>query len=76
MEIEPDIPIQNQLAGIGQLRNLRSNPNLKGIDINQLLKKTPNQLKNMLENEEINRKTYRQIMKAFEDRDLGKRGKN
>lgn len=30
----------------------------------------------MLENEEINRKTYRQIMKAFENRDLGKRGKN
>lgn len=42
MEIEPDIPIQNQLAGIGQLRNLRTNPNLKGIDINELLKKTPN----------------------------------
>ena len=76
MEIEPDIPIQNQLAGIGQLRNLRTNPNLKGIDINELLKKTPNQLKTMLENEEINRKTSRQIMKAFEDRDLGKRGKN
>lgn len=76
MEIEPDIPIQNQLAGIGQLRNLRTNPNLKGIDINELLKKTPNQLKTMLENEEINRKTYRQIIKAFEDRDLGKRGKN
>lgn len=76
MEIEPDIPIQNQLAGIGQLRNLRTNPNLRGIDINELLKKTPNQLKNMLENDEINRKTYRQIMKAFEDRDLGKRGKN
>ena len=75
MEIDPDIPIQNQLAGIGQLRNLRTNPNLKGIDINQLLIKTPNQLKTMLNNQEINRKTYRQIMKAFENRDLGKRGK-
>jgi hypothetical protein len=30
----------------------------------------------MLENQEINSKTYRQIMKCFENRDLGKRGKS
>lgn len=76
MEIKPDIPIEKQLAGLGQLRDLRTNPNLKGIDINNFLTKTPNELKEMLNNQEINSKTYRQIMKAFEDRDLGKRGKN
>lgn len=30
----------------------------------------------MLKNQEIKKKTYRQIMKAFEQRDLGKRRKN
>lgn len=75
MSIEPDIPIESQLAGLGQLRDLRKNPNLKGIDINSLLKRTPNQLEEMLSNGEISSKTYRQIMKAFEGRDLGKRGK-
>ena len=76
MEIQPDIPIDKQLAGLGQLKDLRTNPNLKGVDIHNLIKKTPNQLKTMLKNKEINHRTYRQIMKAFEKRDLGKRGKN
>lgn len=76
MSIQPDVPIETQLAGLGQLRDLRSNPNLKGIDINFLLKQTPNQLQEMVNNHEIDSKTYRQIMKAFERRDLGKRGKN
>jgi hypothetical protein len=76
VEIEPNIPIETQLAGLGQLRDIRTNPNLKGVDINYLLKKTPLELKKMLENQEINPKTYRQIMKSFENRDLGKRGKN
>ncbi|WP_263972145.1 hypothetical protein [Pseudanabaena sp. ABRG5-3] len=34
MEIDPDIPIQTQLAGLGQLRDLRTNPNLKSANIN------------------------------------------
>lgn len=76
MSIQPNIPIETQLAGLGQLKDLRSNPNLKGIDINFLLKQTPNQLEEMLNNQDIELKTYRQIMKAFEGRDLGKRGKN
>lgn len=76
MSIQPDIPIETQLAGLGQLRDIRSNPNLKGVDLNFLLQQTPNQLEEMLENQEIDSKTYRQIMKAFEGRDLGKRGKN
>ncbi|MFZ4729376.1 MAG: hypothetical protein ACOYMQ_12055 [Pseudanabaena sp.] len=29
MEIDPNIPIQTQLAGLGQLRDLRTNPNLR-----------------------------------------------
>jgi hypothetical protein len=76
VDIEPNNPIESQLAGLGQLRDLRTNPNLKGVDLNYLLKKTPLELKVMLENQEINSKTYRQIMKCFENRDLGKRGKN
>jgi len=76
VSIQPNVPIETQLAGLGQLKDLRSNPNLKGIDINFLLKQTPNQLEEMLNNQDIELKTYRQIMKAFEGRDLGKRGKN
>lgn len=76
MEIQPDIPIENQLAGLGQLRDIRTNPNLKGVDINFILRQTPTQLKEMLDNSEIDSRTYKQIMKAFESRDLGKRGKN
>ena len=76
MSIQPNVPIETQLAGLGQLKDLRSNPNLKGIDINFLLKQTPDRLQEMLNDREIEPKTYRQIMKAFEGRDLGKRGKN
>ncbi len=75
MEIDPNIPIQNQLAGLGQLRDLRANPNLKGADINFLIQQTPTQLEKLLRLGEIEAKTYKQIMKAFEGRDLGKRGK-
>jgi hypothetical protein len=75
MEIDPDIPIQTQLAGLGQLRDLRANPNLKSADINFLLQQTPRELEKLLRIGEIESKTYKQIMKAFEGRDLGKRGK-
>jgi hypothetical protein len=75
MEIAPNIPIQTQLAGLGQLRDLRTNPNLKGADINFLIQQTPTQLEKLLRLGEIEAKTYKQIMKAFEGRDLGKRGK-
>jgi hypothetical protein len=76
LEILPDVPVEIQLAGIGQLRDLRTNPNLKGVDINFLLAQTPRQLEELRDNGEIAYKTYKQIMKAFERRDLGKRGKN
>jgi hypothetical protein len=76
LEILPDVPIQNQLAGMGQLRDLRTNPNLKGADINFLLEQTPRSLDALRDNGDIDSKTYRQIMKAFEGRDLEKRGRN
>jgi predicted transcriptional regulator len=60
---------------LGQLRDLRTNPNLKGADINFLVQQTPMQLEKLLRLGEIEAKTYKQIMKAFEGRDLGKRGK-
>jgi hypothetical protein len=41
MEIEPNIPMKTQLADLGQLRDVRTNSNLKEVDINYLLKKTP-----------------------------------
>ena len=72
---DPNTPIQDQLKGQGQLRDLRNNPNLDGVDINDLLRKTPNELNDMLKNGKINKKTYKQLKKAFEGRDLGKRGK-
>jgi hypothetical protein len=57
VSIQPNIPIEAQLAGLGQLKDLRSNPNLKGIDINFLLKQTPNQLEEMLNDRDIEPKT-------------------
>ena len=75
MEINPDISIQNQLAGLGQLRDLRTTPNLQGVDINFLLQQAPRQLEKLLRLGEIEAKAYKEIMKAFEGRDLGKRGK-
>ena len=76
VEILPDVPIETQLAGIGQLRDLRTNPNLKGAELNFLLQQTPHQLEALRNAGEIDRKTYKQIMKAFEGRDLGKRGRS
>jgi hypothetical protein len=76
LDILPDVPIAIQLAGLGQLRDLRTNPNIKGVDINFLLTQTPRQLEELRDTGEITHKTYRQVMKAFEGRDLGRRGKN
>jgi len=35
--------IQQSLQGQGQIRDLRNNPNLEGVNINELLNKTPRQ---------------------------------
>jgi RHS repeat-associated protein len=70
-----DIPIKDQLAGSGKLRDLRSNPNLKGVDLEDLLRKTPEDIKDMIKNNELTDKQYSPIKKALEqNRDLGKRG--
>jgi hypothetical protein len=47
---DPDLPLQEQLEGKGQLKDLRTNPspNLKGQDIDVLLKKTPRELEQMV----------------------------
>ena len=72
---DPNISIEKQLQGKGQLKDLRSNKNLRDVDINDLLRKTPDELIEMQKRGEINKKTLKQIQKAFEGRDLGKRGK-
>ncbi len=70
--VSPDESLQKQLEGKGQLRNLRNNPNLKGVDIEGLLKKTPRQIEDMYKGSESGNKIIKQINKAFEGRDLGK----
>ena len=62
--------IQKQLEGTGQLAALRRNPNLKGIDIDALLKRSPAQLEQMVNDGTLPSKVLKQIKKAFEGRDL------
>ncbi len=69
----PNVPIQKQLEGKGQLKDFRQSPNLEGEDIDSLLKKTPAELEEMAKKGEITAKTLKQIKKAFEGRDLGGR---
>ena len=76
--IQPDMSLQKQLQGKGQLRDLRTNPNLRGIDLEYWLQKTPQELKQPRDdpnNKEMSKRIYKLLMKAFERRDLGKRGK-
>ena len=66
------VPIIKQLTGKGQLRNLRNNPNLRGVNIEELIQKTPEEVVQMAKDGKITQKTLKQIKKAFEGRDLGK----
>ena len=70
-----NVPIGEQLAGKGRLRDLRSSPNLKGVNIDELLTKTPGELQEMVKEGTLSKQAYKQIMKNFEGRALGKRGK-
>ncbi|HCC94255.1 MAG TPA: hypothetical protein DEQ26_07990, partial [Flavobacteriaceae bacterium] len=70
--VNADIILEKQLAGKGQLRNLRKNPNLEGIGIDDLLKKTPSEIEEMYKGSENGNKIIKQLNKAFEGRDLGK----
>jgi hypothetical protein len=73
--IDPGKDIEEQLKGQGQLRDLRNNPNWKEkIGIQDALKRKYSELKEMVKNGELSKKGLRQIEKAFEGRDLGKRG--
>ena len=60
---------------IGRLSDLHHHPNLEGINAGDLIKKTPAQLDQMVKEGKITAKALKQIKKAFEKRDLGKRGK-
>jgi hypothetical protein len=70
-----DIPVGKQLQGEGQLSTLRRNRNMKGVNVDELLEKTPSQLDDMLKNGDISSKTHKQIKKTFEGRDLGNKGR-
>ena len=65
----PDVTLETQLKGEGQLRDLAKNPNLKGVDTSSLGKKTPRQLKAELTDEQ-----FKTVLKHFEGRNLN-RGK-
>ena len=62
--------LQKQLQGTGQLDALRSNPNLKGVNIENVLTKTPEELQNMVKNGELSKDQLKTINKAFEGREL------
>jgi hypothetical protein len=51
---------------------LRNNPNLRGVNIEELIQKTPEEVVQMAKDGKITQKTLKQIKKAFEGRDLGK----
>ncbi len=71
-KIDPNKKIIDQLQGKGQLKDLRKSPNLmKDVNIEKLLQNTPNELYEKQKSGEITKKTLKQIMKAFEGRDLG-----
>ena len=66
--------MSTQLAGTGQLRDLRTSPNIqKGVDLEELLRRTPAELEAMKDAGTLDREAFKQIMKTFEGRDLGKR---
>lgn len=70
--VEPDVSIENQLAGKGQLRNLRNNPNIEDVDINEILRMTPREVEERFKGSSAGNDLIKQINKAFEGRDLGK----
>jgi len=57
------------------LRDLQNNPNLSGVNIQELLDYSPRELETMEKNGIISSKTLKQIKKAFEGRDLGSKGR-
>ena len=69
---DPDstIPIGKLLKGKGQLAALRRNPNLKGVDIEAAINKSPAELEQMVKDGAFSPKVLKQIKKAFEGRDL------
>jgi hypothetical protein len=69
VSLEP-LTLQHRLKGTGQIAALRRNPNLKGINIDQILNSTPEALEQMVKDGELTAKQLKTIKKSFEGRDL------
>jgi hypothetical protein len=66
----PDTPIYDQLVGKGQIPGLDRNPNLRGVNLAELLKKTPSEIEQMVKDGTLTKKAMDAIKKAFQARDL------
>ncbi len=72
--ITKERPLIERLKGGGKLRYLRQNPNLKGVDIEDLLSKSEREIETMLKDGRLTKKQFNPIKKALqESRDLGGR---
>lgn len=63
-------PLGEALKGTGQLPALRTNPNLKGVDVEKLMGQSLNQLKEAARQGKLDARTLKQVKKAFEGRPL------
>lgn len=78
-KIDPDISVEKQLERSGQLSSLKTSPNIPaGINVSDLLRKTPREIESILRDVDGGKRFIQQINKAFQNRDLrGRvRGKN
>jgi hypothetical protein len=69
-EAQRQVPIGKLLQGKGQLAGPRRNPNLHGVDVEALLKKSLAELEKMAKNGDLSERTVKQFKKLFELRDL------
>ena len=69
----PDTPINKQLQGTGQIPPLRTNPNMKGVDVDALLQETPKAIEQLAKEGKITAKILKAIKKAFEGRKFNRR---
>lgn len=68
---DPNKSIEQNLAGKGQLKDLRSNPNIRGVNIDDLIKRTLPQVEQMVKEGKVTGRVLKAIKKAFEGRNLG-----
>ena len=72
VKIDPTKPIRQQLTGKGQLKALERSPHFKGVRLSDLLDLTPAELDDWAKRGLVSKRTRRQILKAFEGRNLFK----